>query len=195
MYLPGLSEPKGLGAAANRSLLLSENIVVIIGGGGLLGEVPNGFVLRGGARPLLAESDQVDDAAEGESLVSPHWGVHMGLVLPAADPAPLPAQPAAAELPPAAGTPLLPAQPAAAGLPTAAGTPLLPAQPVTAGLADLPADVHAAEVLLLLPAQPVTAAAGLAARPAEFHAPAAGLTLVPQGAADDAAAAQPGLPL
>ena len=181
MYLPGLSEPKGLGAAANRSLLLSENIVVIIGGGGLLGEVPNGFVLRGGARPLLAESDQVDFAAEGESLVSPHWGVHMGLVLPAADPAPLPAQPAAAELPPAAGT------------------PLLPAQPVTAGLADLPADVHAAEVLLLLPAAQPAAAAGLADLPAEFHAPAAGLTLVPQGAAVDAAegaaAAQPGLPL
>lgn len=38
---PGLSDMKGLGAAANKSLLLSEYILPI---GGFEGEVPNGLV-------------------------------------------------------------------------------------------------------------------------------------------------------
>ena len=74
---------KGLGAAANRSLLLSENIWPKPRGG-LEGELPNGLVFCGaGARPGAG-------AWAGLALLS-HTGVHMGLVLPPAPPHPPPA--------------------------------------------------------------------------------------------------------
>ena len=74
---------KGLGAAANKSLLLSENIWPKPRGG-LEGELPNGLVFCcAGARPGAG-------AGAGLALVS-HTGVHMGLVLPPAPPHPPPA--------------------------------------------------------------------------------------------------------